>query len=66
MLIVICRLCVIYVREDINSSVQVMITHMPYMDYMDLAFRCPKRLLNLITHSLTGPIASFVISTDQF
>ena len=46
-LIVACILCVIYVRED-NDSIGYDYT--ACMDYMDPDIRCPKKLLNLITH----------------
>ena len=36
-LIVTCRLCVIYEREDHDSNVEALV------DYMDLAVRCPQR-----------------------
>ena len=43
-----CRLCVIYVREDNDSSVQIMITRLVWTTWTPLS-TVPKRLLNLIT-----------------
>ena len=50
-LIVTCTLFIIYVREDNCPNVQVMITRLIWT-LIDLDVCCPKRLLNLITHSL--------------
>ena len=51
-LIVTCKLCAVYVRAEHDSSVTGY-DYTTYMDYMDHAVRCPKKPLNLITHTLT-------------
>ena len=49
-LIVACRFCVIYVKEDNDSNVKGF-DYMACMDYMDPGVHCPP---NLITPSLTA------------
>ena len=49
-LIVTCRLCAIYVREDDNSNLEVMITWFPWITWTSLS-AVGKKLLNLIVHS---------------
>ena len=50
-LIVVCRLCVIYVREGNDSNVQAMITRLIWTTWTSLS-AVRERLLNLITHLL--------------
>ena len=56
-LIVACKLCVIFAREDDDSYVQAMITRL--MNYMDLTVSCPKSAVKL-NHSLTFVVVSII------
>ena len=52
-LIVACRLCVIYVREDNDSIVKIMITRLIWTMWTSPS-AVPRKAVNLIIYSLTG------------
>ena len=59
-LIATCTLCVIYVREDDNSNVQVMITWLIWLTWTSLsAARSPKKAIKL-NHPLTYSLATVI------
>ena len=59
MIIVTCRLCGVYVGEDNDINVKVMITQLVWTIWTSLS-AVRKRLLNLTTHSLTYSLAAVV------